>query len=225
MMSFFLQNGQCVYCCSWKPVNSVWGYPQHTERCTEVSVRTYWTYWTVDVKTLLEHTCRHTWNSFFFLPIKEERCFSIDGKFPNFSTYFLKHPERHTLVSIQHEVVLSEWHLFIFHHLIAFAAYQGFLLVVIKFWIGSEIRFIELREDYKSAKIAARLSSLWTSSSWYRISLLIRYDLPNFNSHPAVPELRKMAHQVEFIWRHRRQSKEPIQIKLTVWLRSSSLDR
>lgn len=150
--------------------------------------------WTV--KTLLKHTSRHTHETHFFLPIKEEGCFPIDGKFPNFSTYFLKHPERNTLVSIQHEVVLSEWHLFLFHYLIAFAAYQGFLLVVIKFWFGSEIRFIELREDYKSAKIAARLSSLWTSSSWYRISVLIRYDLPNFNSHPAVPELRKMADQV-----------------------------
>ena len=58
-------------------------------------------------------------------------------------------------------VDLSEIHLVIEYC----DAIFGTLFFVIIQTCSSGIRFIELREDYKSAKLASRLSSLWQSSS------------------------------------------------------------
>ena len=27
LMNFCIQHGKCLYCCSWKPLDSIWGYP------------------------------------------------------------------------------------------------------------------------------------------------------------------------------------------------------
>jgi hypothetical protein len=39
-MNFCLQHGQCLHCCSWKPLNSVRGYSKYTERFPKVLVST-----------------------------------------------------------------------------------------------------------------------------------------------------------------------------------------
>lgn len=51
---------------------------------------------------------------------------------------------------------------------------------VFNFLFICHIRFIQLREDYKSAKLAARLNSLWPSSSWYGCGMLTFLRPPNF---------------------------------------------
>jgi len=92
----FLQHGQCLHCCSWKSLKSIWGYPKHSERCTKVFVN----------------------------------------------------------ISSKHLVLCDD------HH-----DMNLFL---------SGIRFIQLREDYKSAKLASRLSSLWVNSNWYVLKSELR---------------------------------------------------
>ena len=40
LMNFCIQHGKCLYCCSWKPLDSIWGYPQYPKRCTKVLLST-----------------------------------------------------------------------------------------------------------------------------------------------------------------------------------------
>ena len=41
LMNFCIQHGKCLHCCSWKPLISVWGYPQYPKRCTKVLLSTF----------------------------------------------------------------------------------------------------------------------------------------------------------------------------------------
>lgn len=74
---------------------------------------------------------------------------------------FLKRKEKHLELIFKCEI--SSW------LLLTFSAISGFVSFVVIWTCLSGIRFIQLREDYKSAKLAARLSSLWPSSSWYNL--------------------------------------------------------
>ena len=90
------------------------------------------------------------------------KCWKFLGCFPPF------HPN-----TSRKEVHLNTFHKNMFYHNEKFifvsslwhSLVSGESGLMMKFWFICQLRFIQLREDYKSAKLAARLSSLWPSSS------------------------------------------------------------
>ena len=177
-MNFCIQHGKCLHCCSWKPLISVWGYPQYPKRCTKVLLSTFEiAIFTTHIHYYpLEMHFNFLFFFFFFKPrstnsfsIKYQawftngrKCWKFLGCFPPF------HPN-----TSRKEVHLNTFHKNMFYHNEKFifvsslwhSLVSGESGLMMKFWFICQLRFIQLREDYKSAKLAARLSSLWPSSS------------------------------------------------------------